>query len=292
MAKLFASETALELSTEAMRIHGGVGYTTDLPVERYYRDAPLMVIGEGTNEIQRLVIARGLLARARRSGLTGRRPVRVVRRARQSTSSVCCPRWGAGGAGPPRQVGEADRAVDRPLRVAVGLVPRARRSRRWRPAADRPAPPPVPAPAPTRRPRGRSARPRPRGSRSATISSRMAMTSVRLRRMAAGVGEAGVGEQVGAAERAAHGVDVAVRLEAGEEEPPPVGGPVGVHQRCLVRVPRLGPGDLADGRLQAEVPPEDVGAGPQQRHLDDPPAARSGAARARRPAARPARRAR
>ena len=67
MAKLFASETALELATESMRIHGGVGYTTDLPVERYYRDAPLMVIGEGTNEIQRLVIARGLLARARNS---------------------------------------------------------------------------------------------------------------------------------------------------------------------------------------------------------------------------------
>ena len=64
MAKLFASETALELATEAMRIHGGMGYTTELPVERYYRDAPLMVIGEGTNEIQRLVIARGLLARA------------------------------------------------------------------------------------------------------------------------------------------------------------------------------------------------------------------------------------
>ena len=68
MAKLFASETALELATEAMRIHGGVGYTTELPVERYYRDAPLMVIGEGTNEIQRLVIPRGLLARARSSG--------------------------------------------------------------------------------------------------------------------------------------------------------------------------------------------------------------------------------
>jgi alkylation response protein AidB-like acyl-CoA dehydrogenase len=65
MAKLFASETALEVATEAMRIHGGVGYTTEFPVERYYRDAPLMVIGEGTNEIQRLVIARGLLARAR-----------------------------------------------------------------------------------------------------------------------------------------------------------------------------------------------------------------------------------
>ena len=66
MAKLFASETAFELATEAMRIHGGVGYTTDLPIERYYRDAPLMMIGEGTNEIQRLVIARGLLARANR----------------------------------------------------------------------------------------------------------------------------------------------------------------------------------------------------------------------------------
>jgi alkylation response protein AidB-like acyl-CoA dehydrogenase len=66
MAKLFASETALELATEAMRIHGGIGYTTELPVERYFRDAPLMVIGEGTNEIQRLVIARGLLARAAR----------------------------------------------------------------------------------------------------------------------------------------------------------------------------------------------------------------------------------
>jgi alkylation response protein AidB-like acyl-CoA dehydrogenase len=68
MAKLFASETALELATEAMRIHGGMGYTTDLPVERYYRDAPLMVIGEGTNEIQRIVIARGLLARAQQEG--------------------------------------------------------------------------------------------------------------------------------------------------------------------------------------------------------------------------------
>ncbi|HEY4378144.1 MAG TPA: acyl-CoA dehydrogenase family protein, partial [Acidimicrobiales bacterium] len=63
MAKLFCSETALECATEAMRIHGGMGYVSDLPVERYYRDAPLMIIGEGTNEIQRIVIARGLLAR-------------------------------------------------------------------------------------------------------------------------------------------------------------------------------------------------------------------------------------
>src|SRR4051794_4223842 len=64
MAKLFASEAAFEIASDAMRIHGGVGYTTELPVERHYRDAPLMIIGEGTNEIQRLVIARGLLARA------------------------------------------------------------------------------------------------------------------------------------------------------------------------------------------------------------------------------------
>jgi alkylation response protein AidB-like acyl-CoA dehydrogenase len=63
MAKLFASEAAYEIATDSMRIHGGVGYTTELPIERYYRDAPLMIIGEGTNEIQRLVIARGLLRR-------------------------------------------------------------------------------------------------------------------------------------------------------------------------------------------------------------------------------------
>jgi alkylation response protein AidB-like acyl-CoA dehydrogenase len=63
MAKLFASETCLEVSTEAMRILGGYGYTKEFPVERYFRDAPLMIIGEGTNEIQRLVIARQLLQR-------------------------------------------------------------------------------------------------------------------------------------------------------------------------------------------------------------------------------------
>ncbi|HMC38131.1 MAG TPA: acyl-CoA dehydrogenase family protein [Acidimicrobiales bacterium] len=63
MAKLFCSETALEVATEAMRIHGGYGYTTEFPVERYFRDAPLMIIGEGTNEIQRIVIARGLMRR-------------------------------------------------------------------------------------------------------------------------------------------------------------------------------------------------------------------------------------
>lgn len=65
MAKLFCSETAAELAFEAMRIHGGNGYTSDYPVERYYRDAPLMIIGEGTSEIQKLVIARQLLDKYR-----------------------------------------------------------------------------------------------------------------------------------------------------------------------------------------------------------------------------------
>ena len=61
MAKLFASEVCLEVAMESMRVHGGVGYIKDSPVERHYRDAPLMVIGEGTNEVMRLVIAKQLL---------------------------------------------------------------------------------------------------------------------------------------------------------------------------------------------------------------------------------------
>ena len=61
MAKLFASETAQECALEAMRILGGNGYAKDFPVERYYRDAPLLIIGGGTNELQRLIIARNLL---------------------------------------------------------------------------------------------------------------------------------------------------------------------------------------------------------------------------------------
>ncbi len=61
MAKLFASEVCGEVTLEAMRIHGGYGYVKDYPVERYYRDAPLMIIGEGTNEMQKLIIARRLL---------------------------------------------------------------------------------------------------------------------------------------------------------------------------------------------------------------------------------------
>jgi alkylation response protein AidB-like acyl-CoA dehydrogenase len=63
MAKLFASEACAKIALDAMRVLGGYGFMQEFPVERFYRDAPLMMIGEGTNEIQALVIARGLLAR-------------------------------------------------------------------------------------------------------------------------------------------------------------------------------------------------------------------------------------
>jgi alkylation response protein AidB-like acyl-CoA dehydrogenase len=63
MAKLFATEAALENSLEAMRIHGAYGYSKEFNIERYYRDAPLLAIGEGTNELQRIIIARELVRR-------------------------------------------------------------------------------------------------------------------------------------------------------------------------------------------------------------------------------------
>ncbi len=63
MAKLFATEAAVNVSLESMRIHGGYGYSTEFTVERLYRDAPLLVIGEGTNELQRIIIARHLIER-------------------------------------------------------------------------------------------------------------------------------------------------------------------------------------------------------------------------------------
>ncbi|WP_067460972.1 acyl-CoA dehydrogenase family protein [Actinomadura macra] len=63
MAKLFASETAMEIALNAVRIHGGYGYSTEFDIERYFRDAPLMIVGEGTNEIQRNVIASQLVTR-------------------------------------------------------------------------------------------------------------------------------------------------------------------------------------------------------------------------------------
>ncbi|GGV45315.1 acyl-CoA dehydrogenase family protein [Streptomyces spectabilis] len=63
MAKLCASETAMRIALDAVRVHGGHGYSTEFDVERYFRDAPLMIVGEGTNEIQRNVIVRQLIAR-------------------------------------------------------------------------------------------------------------------------------------------------------------------------------------------------------------------------------------
>jgi isovaleryl-CoA dehydrogenase len=63
MAKLFASEAAMQITLDAIRIHGGYGYSTEFDVERYFRDAPLMIVGEGTNEIQRTVIVRQLVER-------------------------------------------------------------------------------------------------------------------------------------------------------------------------------------------------------------------------------------
>ncbi len=69
MAKWFATETAFEVATEAMRIFGANGYSKDYPIERLYRDAPLMMIGEGTNEMQRIIIARRLIARGGLSAL-------------------------------------------------------------------------------------------------------------------------------------------------------------------------------------------------------------------------------
>ncbi|WP_328457951.1 acyl-CoA dehydrogenase family protein [Amycolatopsis sp. NBC_00438] len=63
MAKLFCSETAMEVALDAIRVHGGYGYSTEFDVERYFRDAPLMIVGEGTNEIQQNVIVRQLVSR-------------------------------------------------------------------------------------------------------------------------------------------------------------------------------------------------------------------------------------
>ena len=63
MAKLFATEVAQRAVEDAMRIHGGYGYSKEYEIERLYRDTPLLLIGEGTSEIQQLIIARGMLAR-------------------------------------------------------------------------------------------------------------------------------------------------------------------------------------------------------------------------------------
>jgi alkylation response protein AidB-like acyl-CoA dehydrogenase len=71
MAKLFASETAMQIALNAVRIHGGYGYSTEFDVERYFRDAPLMIVGEGTNEIQRNVIVNQLISRGGLGGPGG-----------------------------------------------------------------------------------------------------------------------------------------------------------------------------------------------------------------------------
>ncbi len=79
MAKLFASEAAMQIALTAVRIHGGYGYSTEFDVERYFRDAPLMIVGEGTNEIQRNVIVSQLISRGGLDNGTGggsRRPSR------------------------------------------------------------------------------------------------------------------------------------------------------------------------------------------------------------------------
>jgi alkylation response protein AidB-like acyl-CoA dehydrogenase len=60
IAKLFASETAMRVASDAVQIHGGYGYVEDYPVCRYFRDAKILEIGEGTSEVQRIVLSRGL----------------------------------------------------------------------------------------------------------------------------------------------------------------------------------------------------------------------------------------
>ena len=97
MAKFFATETAQEVALEAMRIHGGYGYSQEFVVERFYRDAPLLILGEGSNEIQQLVIARRLLERARglsglrgprRAGRDPRGRARALRRASRASTGA------------------------------------------------------------------------------------------------------------------------------------------------------------------------------------------------------------
>ena len=109
MAKLFASEVAMEIALDAMRIHGGYGYSTEYDVERYFRDAPLMIVGEGTNEIQRNVIAEQLVKRGgldRACGLSSahedRRGGLAQRPERPHDPALRAARRGAGRAGPGR----------------------------------------------------------------------------------------------------------------------------------------------------------------------------------------------
>lgn len=86
MAKLFASETAMQIALDAVRIHGGYGYSTEYDVERYFRDAPLMIVGEGTNEIQRNIIAGQLVTRSKAPG--GRRQSTADGRGERSAARI------------------------------------------------------------------------------------------------------------------------------------------------------------------------------------------------------------
>ena len=269
MAKLFASETALELATEAMRIHGGTGYTTDTPVERYYRDAPLMVIGEGTNEIQKLVIARGLLARGAALGrgrpTVGQLPEHLV----GVLPEVRHRRRSAGPATSEKRTGPlTERCVTPELPPSISTMPSLARS--WGSSTTSAG---VWAGAHHTPSRSKRSAQTARGC-SAMISSMMAMISARWRRMAEASAKRGILGQVGTTQGPADRIDVPRRLEAREEEPAAVGGTVRVHQRRLVALSRFGACDLAQGHLQAEVPAQDVGARPQQRDLDDAAPAR------------------
>ena len=80
MAKLYASETAVRVADDCVQIHGGYGFVKDYPAEKYFRDVKLLTIGEGTSEIQRLVIARQLLRRDRRRAVPlSERVLRAIR---------------------------------------------------------------------------------------------------------------------------------------------------------------------------------------------------------------------
>ena len=88
MAKYFATEAAQENALDCMRVHGGYGYSLEYRPERYYRDAPLLLIGEGSNEIQQLIIARRLLERDGALTWTSRRRRSWTRSARRCASSA------------------------------------------------------------------------------------------------------------------------------------------------------------------------------------------------------------
>ena len=88
MAKYFATEAAQDNALDCMRIHGGYGYSTEFRPERYYRDAPLLLIGEGSNEIQQLIIARRLLERTAQAAVNFAQPGGARRDPRGSARAV------------------------------------------------------------------------------------------------------------------------------------------------------------------------------------------------------------